>query len=222
MNSKTITSPDFNQPSLFREKHSLSIRLWHWTTFVVISASLICVLFASTIFSTKSNLSMVQEKIEQKGGSVTPVQARAVAHEYSEKLWMLHKYIGYGLSFLLLSRIAIEIFVSKEEKLKTKIQTALKLSGNNSTANDKRHYLIVKGGYLFFYAMLIIMAITGLGLAYEDVPFLKSIHKPLIQVHSIVQYGMYFYIITHLIGVIRSDATVNKGIISGMINSGKA
>jgi Ni/Fe-hydrogenase 1 B-type cytochrome subunit len=100
--------------SLFNEKHFLAIRIWHWTTFLVMSASLITVLLASTMFSTKSNLSMITEQIQKKGGVVTPVQARAVAHEYSDKLWMVHKYIGYGLCFLLLCRIFIEAFVSKK------------------------------------------------------------------------------------------------------------
>ena len=96
--------------SLFKTTYSLAIRIWHWITFLTITASIILVLFASTVFTIKGNLSMVQEQIQQKGRTVTPDQARAVAHEYSDKLWMLHKYVGYGLCFLLLSRIVLEVW----------------------------------------------------------------------------------------------------------------
>ncbi len=206
--------------SLFNEKHFLAIRIWHWTTFLLMSASLITVLLASTMFSTKSNLSMITEQIQKKGGVVTTVQARAVAHEYSDKLWMVHKYIGYGLCFLLLCRILIEAFIAKKEKLFTKIKNALMLRNIEPAYSDRNHYLWAKYGYLFFYLILFIMAVTGLGLAYEDVPLFKSVHKPLIQIHSIIQYLIYFYILMHLIGVIRADTTNSKGIISGMIHGG--
>jgi cytochrome b561 len=38
-----------------------------------------------------------------------------VAQEYSDKLWMLHKYIGFGLSILLLWRIGKEVAISKKK-----------------------------------------------------------------------------------------------------------
>jgi Ni/Fe-hydrogenase 1 B-type cytochrome subunit len=211
LNITAIQSP----PPLFKERHSLAIRIWHWLTFLVLTASLVTVLFASTLFAIKGNIPMVQEQIQQKGGVVSPDQARAVAHEYSDKLWMLHKYLGYGLCLLLLSRMIIEVVDSNGEKLTGKIKKALKLP---KTHLERNHYLVVKWGYVFFYSIIFIMAITGLGLAYEDVPFLKSIHRALVQIHSFVQYLMYFYILAHLVGVIRSDVTDNKGIVSGMIN----
>ena len=207
-----------NASSLFSARHSLAIRVWHWVMFLFISASLIMVLLASTMFATKSNVALVTEQVTNKGGVITQVQARAVAHEYSDKLWMAHKYIGYALSILLLMRILIEIFNPKKERLATNIKTALSYKSSQLANADSRHYLVVKYGYLFFYAMILTMAITGLGLAYEDVPYLRAIHKPLSQVHSVVQYMIYFYILAHLVGVIRADATFKKGIVSGMIN----
>lgn len=166
---------------------------------------------------------MVQEQIQQKGGTVSPEQARAVAHEYSDKLWNLHKYIGYGLCFLLLCRMAIEAAYSKEKRLRSKIKNVLLFqSGNKKQKNDQRHYVLVKYGYVIFYLLFFVMAVTGLGLAYEDVPFLRTIHKPISNIHSFTQYLIYLYILTHLIGVIRADMTENKGIVSAMINGNPA
>ena len=85
----------FNQP------YSGVLRLWHWVTALTITASIILVLFGSTMFRTRNNIEMVQEQLQRKGIEVTNDQARAVAHEYSDKLWMAHKWVGYGLCFLL-------------------------------------------------------------------------------------------------------------------------
>jgi len=208
--------------SLFSEQHSFAIRIWHWCTFLFISVSLITVLLASTVFTVKENIPMVQEELQKKGIIISPAQAKGVAHEYSDKLWMIHKYTGYVLCFLLVSRMFIEGFLSKAEKLKYKFRSILQHNGRPTTTADSSHYLFVKTGYLFFFLILIIMSVTGLGLAYEDIPFFKAIHKTLIRVHSFAQYLMYLYILVHLVGVIRAELTDNPGIVSGMINGNKA
>lgn len=207
--------------TLFDTRYSLAIRVWHWLTFLIISLTIIVVLFASTVFTIKGNVSMVQEQIQHKGGVVSADQARAVAHEYSDKLWMLHKYIGFGLCFLLLSRMVLEVTFSSEQKFAGKIKRASTLQTRTlAQKGDQQHYLLVKRGYVIFYVLFLIMALTGLGLAFEHVPVFKSNHKLLVNIHSFVQYLIYFYIIAHIVGVIKADLTNNKGIVSSMINGG--
>ena len=209
-------------PSLFKTSYPLAIRIWHWLTFAIIAATITLVLLASTIFDIRDNIPMVQEQIQGKGGVVSAEQARAVAHEYRDKLWMLHKYIGYGLCLLLLSRIVLEVSYSKEQKLAAKIKKAMAFkSQNQQQKGDQQHYLLVKWGYVFFYLLFLIMALTGLGLAYEDVSILKANHELIADIHSFVQYLIYFYILSHIVGVVRADLTNNKGIVSSMINGGK-
>jgi Ni/Fe-hydrogenase 1 B-type cytochrome subunit len=209
-----------SHPSItFNEPHSLSIRIWHWVTYLTLTASLTCVLLGSTLFKTNDNITMVQGQLQEKGAVVTKDQARAVAHEYSDKVWNWHKFIGYGLCFLLLSRLVIEITQPTEEKLKVKIKRVLGFAVvTEDDKKEKGHYLFVKRGYQFFYLSLSIMGLTGLGLAFEDVPLFKDWHKGITQIHTITQYFIYAYILLHLIGVIRADAGKHKGIVSGMIN----
>ncbi len=216
------TTTSLQQPSsLFKTTYPLAIRIWHWLTAIVMVSTIIIVLLASTIFTTNDNVPMVQEQIQQKGGTVSPQQARAVAHEYSDKLWMLHKYIGFGLCFLLLVRVIIEAGYSREQKLSGKIKKVLSFQTQNTDEKgDRKHYLMVKWGYVIFYLLFLIMALTGLGLAFEDVPFFKNNHDLIEGTHSVVQYLIYFYILSHLVGVIRADLTNNKGIVSAMINGG--
>ena len=208
--------------SLFSgQHHSLPIRIWHWMTFLLMTATLVTVLLGSTIYKTNQNIDMVKEKVEQKGGQITNDQARNVAHEFSEKLWELHTYIGYGLCLLLLSRFLIEASQSKDEKLRGRIKKALTFNVQvNNMEKDRKHFLWVNRGYLFFYGMFFVMALTGLGLAFEDVTLLKELHKPIKQIHEFVQYGIYAYILVHLVGVIRTDVYHSKGLVSSMINGG--
>jgi Ni/Fe-hydrogenase 1 B-type cytochrome subunit len=208
--------------SLFKARYSLAIRLWHWLTFLTMLASIIMVLLASTMFTTRYNIPMVQEQIQSKNESVSQLAARAVAHEYTDKLWMAHKYIGYGLCFLLLCRIIIEITYSREKRLGNKIRKAFAFQTQNRfQSKDRKHYLWVKWGYVVFYLLFLIMALTGLGLAFEDVPIFRSTRGALGDVHEIVQYLIYAYLFFHIAGVIRADVTDNRGIVSDMINGGK-
>ena len=212
-NQQNVKTEFFNDPK------PASIRLWHWLAFLFFLASITTVIFASTLFTTKSNIPMVQEQVQQKGGSVTDKQAWAVAHEYSDKLWTVHKFIGYGLSFLILFRIIAEVTISKEKKLAVRVRAALNYPAQTI---GRKHNLLVQYGYVIFYTLFIVMSVTGLVLAFEDVTWLDPVHKLAKNIHSIVQYGLYAYIVIHMVGVIRADLTKYGGIISRMINGHRA
>ncbi len=214
MNTSTFSS--------FNENHSLAVRIWHWVTSFTIIFTIILVLMGTFMFKMRDNIGMVQEQLEHKGVTVTQDQARSVAHEYSDKIWMLHKYVGYGLSFLLLCRIILETTQPGEEKFKTKIKNALGFQANTASEKDERKlFLFVKRGYLLFYLIFIVMALSGLVLAFEDVKALDPIHDIMEDVHKYTQYLIYTYILVHLIGVIREEIGKHPGIISGMIHGKK-
>ncbi len=211
-------------PVIFNEPHSLAIRIWHWTFFVILTASLTTVLFGSTLFRTRDNIAGVQQDLQEKGVTVTKDQARSVAHAYSDKLWGLHTWLGYGLVGLLLIRGIIELAQPGEEKLRTKIRKAagFKTSelreGDDATKRSVRHYVRVKWTYVLFYVLIGTMALTGLGLAFEDVPVFRNWHRGITNVHQFVQYFIYAFILVHLAGVIRADLGTDKGLVSSMIH----
>jgi len=214
MNSTTFSS--------FNENNSLAVRLWHWATSVTIIFTIVLVLMGTFMFKMRDNIPMVQEQLEQKGVTVSKDQARSVAHEYSDKIWMLHKYVGYGLAFLLLCRIILEATQPNEEKFKTKIKNALGFQANTvSEKADRTLFLYVKRGYLLFYLIFIVMGLSGLVLAFEDVKALDPIHDLMGDVHEYTQYLIYAYILLHLMGVIREEIGKYPGIISGMIHGKK-
>jgi cytochrome b561 len=204
---------------LSNQKNSRAIRIWHWVTFLGFTASLITVLLGSTLFKTNQNISTVMEEVGAKGGTVNKDQARGVAHAFSDKLWDTHKFIGYGLCFLLLSRVVIEVSQKKEEKLSMRLRKALNYHPlTENDISERNHYILVKRGYLVFYFLFLCMGLTGLILAFEDVEFLRPLHKTASSLHSFFQWGIYAYILLHLIGVVRADLNKSKGIVSGMIH----
>jgi hypothetical protein len=197
---------------------SVYLRIWHWLTFLFFLASISTVIFGSTLYKTKENIAMVQEQAMHKGVVLTNDQARAIAHEFSDKLWMLHKYIGFGLSMLMLLRIIIEVVASKQDTVMGRIKAAASIPVKDA---EQKHYINVNKSYLLFYILFITMSLTGLVLAFEDVKFLDPIHKFCKQIHSYVQYGMYAYMVLHIVGVVLADTDRYPGIVSRMINGNK-
>lgn len=175
------------------------------------------------LFNQRKNVILVQDKLKEKGLIVSEDQAFAVTREYEDKLWGVHKLLGYGLAFLLLSRVIIELTLPGEEKIRSRIRNALGLSRKKEGDwKEYRYYLIVKYCYLLFYILLFCIAITGLGLAFgSELGFSRELHGTIKEIHSLGQYLIYAFVIIHLCGVIISDNTKNKGLVSGMINGNK-
>lgn len=223
--------------AFFKLKYSTAIRIWHWLTFLFMTGSMVTVLFASTLFDVKPPKppgNRAAPQTEQRSGETNEPKGEEprfdpskldpetrAAFTYRHKIWDVHKLIGFGLCFLLLSRVFIEVRRTKEERLITRINNAVNIPVNSNEARqDKRHYLFVKRGYLVFYGLLLLMALTGLIMAFEHTPFLEAVQRPARAVHQTLQYFFYAYVLVHLIGVIRADLTKQKGIVSAMINGG--
>jgi Ni/Fe-hydrogenase 1 B-type cytochrome subunit len=219
-----IESKGTNAEPSFRERHSLTIRIWHWTTFVTIFGSLITVLLAKTLFNTRVNISLVQENLQKSSVTVSAAQARSVAHEFNDLVWNWHTYIGYVLTGLFVFRILIEFFQPKEQKLIRAIKKALKyLKMPGAEKKETKHYLLVKALYLFFYFSLLVQTSTGLFMVYsDDVDSLKNARSIASDFHSVFMWVIITYIVAHLGGVVLAEiGKKNKGIVSDMINGGE-
>ncbi len=212
------------QPS-FRGKHSASLRIWHWSSFLAVLGSLITVLLAKTLFNAKSNIALVQENLKSSNITVTSDQAKSVAHEFSDLLWHWHVYIGYVIAALLAFRLLFEFFQPKEQKVIPLLRNtlnALKMPGIDK--KETKHFLQVRCLYLFFYFSLFVQACTGLFMAYsDDVKSLKALRNIASNIHSVNMWVILSFIFIHLGGVILAElGKKNKGVVSNMINGGEA
>jgi len=216
----TIEGNSASESSYFFQKHSAVLRIWHWLTFFVISCSIITVLLTATLLNQRKNISVVQNNLKEKGITASEEQAFSVTREYEDKIWGVHKILGYGLALLLFSRIVIEVFQPGDEKIRNRIRNVTGLY-NQQTGNKKeyRHFLGVKISYLLFYLLLLCMVLTGLSMAFgRQLGIPREINHFIRETHSFGQYLIYLFVIVHLSGVVIAENMKHKGIVSGMIN----
>lgn len=204
------------------KKNSAPLRFWHWANTIVISGSLITVLINSTITNTWQVSALIKDQVQQSGVSLTDAQARAGAHALNDKVWDIHVYFGYCLAGLLLFRLLLEFFQVADQKFIRKIKSAY-TQYNDIKKNREiaRHELVVKLLYSAFYILLIIMALTGLSLAFEGIAFLKPYRHSIRSVHGFCMYLILAFIAVHLAGVFLAERKDSAGIVSDMINGGK-
>jgi Ni,Fe-hydrogenase I cytochrome b subunit len=214
------TNSTEKETSIFIQKNSAAIRIWHWFTFLIVISLIVTVLLESTILNQRKNAPEIQAALKEKGIEVNNNQAFAVTRLYGEKIWDIHKLLGYGLAFLFLSRIVIEFTQSKEEKNQARIKKAFFLYKQpGQDKKELKHYLFVKGSYMIFYLLLFMMVTTGLIIAFgADLGLSGPFRHTVKNVHGFVQYLIYAFVVIHLAGVIRSDISKYKGMVSGMIN----
>lgn len=204
------------------EPHSLAIRIWHWIFFILIFSTITTVALATFVFNTGKNIPLVQQQLQGRGVTVDTQTARAVSHAFNDICWALHTWIGYGIAIFVLGRLVLEIALPTQEKLSGKMRLARAFMPTTvEQAQEKKHFVAVKWTYVVFYALIAVMALTGLVLAFETVPFFRSIRRPVKSVHSFTQYLIYGFILIHIAGVIRADIGKYPGLVSGMINGRK-
>lgn len=206
------------------KKNSASLRLWHWGTVIAISGSLITVLINSTITDDHETGKFFQDELQKSGTSITEDQARNVAHALSDKVWDVHVYFGYCLAALFLFRLILELFQLTDQKFIRKFKVAyIQFKIIKENWQNALHDLTVRIIYSVFYALLLIMVLTGLFLAFEDAmaPF-KSIRHSVKSVHGFCMYLILGFIVVHLAGVFLAERQKDgKGIVSDMINGGE-
>jgi cytochrome b561 len=211
------------EASLFLQRHSAAIRIWHWLTFIFITTAMITVLLNATLSNARGEVVMVKEQLKSKGAEVTDEQAFAVSHQYEEIVWGVHKLVGYGIAILLLSRIIIETLVPGDEKMKTRFKSALGFyKKGGSDKENYKHYLGIKTSYLIFYVLLTCIALTGLSMAFgRELGISRELRGTIKEIHSIGQYFMYGFVVIHLTGVVVTEILKANGLVSGMINGNK-
>ena len=213
---------DVGQPQQIK-KYSAPLRLWHWANAIVISGSLITVLINATITDDRQTSSLIKDELQKGGTTLSDKQLWPAAHALSDSVWAIHTYFGYGLAGLLLFRLLMEFFQLADQKFTRKLKSAwMQFKAIKLNRQEAIHELSVKSIYAVFYILLIIQAITGLFLAFEDAmaPF-KSIRHTVKDVHGFIMYIIIAFIVVHIAGVFLAERKDDKGIVSDMINGGK-
>jgi len=215
------TRHDVQHPSTIK-RYSFPLRLWHWTNLIIISGSLITVLINSTITDDHATSTLLKDEIQKTGTTLTDEQTQTAAHALSDSVWGIHIYFGYVLAGLLAFRFVLEFFQLADQKFIRKLKSAYhQFNTIKKNREIARHEFTVKIIYALFYALLFIMSITGLFLAFEDaLSAYKSIRHSVKEVHGFCMYLILAFILVHVVGVLLAERKNEKGIVSDMINGG--
>ncbi|PWV55871.1 cytochrome b/b6 domain-containing protein [Chitinophaga sp. S165] len=194
-----------------------ALRCWHWANAILIMGSLLIVLVNFTLLKPENNTAYVQAQLTSLSAKYTVHDATAFARFFSDKLWVVHAYIGFGIAALMVFRIILEFFLPAQQRLVYKLKNYLTAAGVNNK--------LVKITYAIFYLLVAIMAVTGLSVAYQnELPFLKgnvAAVRAVLDIHYYTMYPITAFIAAHLAGVILAERKDSPGIVSGMINGGK-
>ena len=206
-----------------QRKNSAALRIWHWTSALLILGLLITILFQFVIVKARSAAPLFQETLQQSNITLTTQQARSLTRIISHRIWDWHIYLGVGLSVMLVLRIITEMMQPATQKFSAKLRQVRKLFQEvGADSPDYRHSLFVKYSYVAFYILLVVMVVTGLALIYaDDMAFLHSLEHSLKEVHNFTMYLIMAFAALHIIGVVRAELSTDKGIVSDMINGGE-
>lgn len=204
------------------KRHSLGLRLWHWSSAAVILGLLTTILFLEVILDRQALSPRLLEVLHGAGVSLTEPQVRKLLHEVREPIWDWHIRLGVTLSLLLALRLIVELVQPARQRFLTKFRSYLR-PAVVADPTDARHGLLVKLSYLAFYLMLLVMVSTGLLLIYaDDVDAIHRLEHSIKEVHEFTMYLVIAFTVVHVIGVTRAEVTRHRGIVSDMVNGGQA
>ena len=121
-------------------------------------------------------------------------------------MWEWHILLGYALTALVIWRIVLFFTESGKQNYQ-------------NLEKETLHKKMVKYGYLFIYATILFMTISGLTMHFHEVLGLtKELVHDIKDIHELVFNVILVFVPLHIVGVIVADAHDEKGIISGMIH----
>ncbi|MBD3788849.1 MAG: cytochrome b/b6 domain-containing protein [Campylobacterales bacterium] len=192
------------------KKWRADFRLWHWINAFIILGVLGTVFLRKTFLSVKTNSEVVMDKLSGIDINVTASQAKMVVRAIRAPMWEWHIWLGYALAALVVWRIALFFTQSGKQKY-----TTLK--------EQTMHHKLVTVLYVLFYAALTFMAVSGLMLEFHKALGIShSLTEWLEGKHALIYNLILYFVPIHILGVIMAEQKEEKGIISDMINGGKA
>ena len=196
------------------------MRLWHWSTFIIIVLSFYSVFVGKFFLNPFNTAGTIHDSLQHLGFQNNPDPSFPIAQALSKNIWDWHTRYGYVLTALFLFRIIIEGFQKGNQSFMQRIKSGFFLFRKNDYRKTAGHYLIVRFIYLLFYITLALVTGTGLWLAFHRHSSNMELAHSIKQIHESCFYFLFLFIIIHISGVIRAERKGYKNIVSNMINGG--
>jgi len=201
--------------------YSAPMRVWHWANAVLVSGQLLTILFLKVIVSARAAIPDMQREVAEKGGQLTEQQGRAIAHVISDRIWSWHIWMGLTLAAFWLFWTLLQVLDPAGRRFGARLLAAGRRYRLAPPAErpDARSELGAKLTYAVFYLTITVMVLTGLALTWaDDVAWLGSIEHSVGEVHNVAMYVIIGFVALHVVGVVWSEITKDRGLISRMVS----
>ncbi len=197
-----------------RGRRSLPLRIWHWLDVIAIFGLLGTGFLRKTVMGWRTMAGAITSGLEEAGTTVAPEVARKIAVEIRTPMWDLHYVFGFLLAGLLALRLVVAVLPGRSSVLPD-------LQRELARPDRSWHHVLVKAGYVVFYALTAYMVASGvlmyfkgaLGLSKDLVGALKSAHELLL-------YFFGAFVVLHVVGVFVAELRGSPGLVSDMIHGG--
>jgi cytochrome b561 len=200
------------------------MRAWHWSNALLVTAQLVTILFIRVIVKAKTAVPEYQATMAREGITLTEKQARSLTRILNERIWEWHTYIGLALAALWALWVVLQLREPSPMRFSARL-LAVARRYRLAPPADKGpagKALFTKITYALFYLFLTGIVITGLGLTWaHDFAWLDRIEHDLGEIHNVLMYGILAFFAVHLIGVIWTELTSDRGLVSRMISGRK-
>ena len=185
------------------KNYSKVYRTLHWLIAISFMLLLFTIFLRLTWLNKFNVAPIIQEFLLETGQSLTADQALTLAKKIRAPMWAWHIYFGYALVGLYTIRLLLPAFgiMKFQNPMQKNITKVMKFQ---------------RWIYLFFYVFVVVSLITGLIIELGP----KQYKKPMEEIHELGIYYLLAFIVIHFGGVLISEFTNDKGIISRIV-SGK-
>ena len=192
------------------KKWSLNFRLWHWINALVVMGLIGTVLLRKSFLSWRTNSEIIIQKLAEQGVDIAAEEAKVIAKAIRAPMWEWHIILGYALAALVIWRILL--FFTRSGK-----------QNYRNLKEENFHKKMVKIGYLVIYATLLFMTVSGLVIHfYDTIGLSKDTAHDIKEVHELVYQVLLYFVPLHILGVFVAENRDEQGILSDMVNGGKA
>lgn len=186
------------------KSYSKIYRIIHWSIAIAFVLLLLTIFLRLTWMNKNHMADIISNYLSQTNQSLSQDELIVLAKKIRQPMWQWHVYIGYVLVGLFAVRFSLPFF--GEMKFQNPLQKNLpfKEKFQNWT-------------YLIFYVCVIASLVTGLIIEHGP----KTIRKQIEDWHKLSIYYLVAFMIIHVAGILISEFTNQKGLISKIISGSK-
>lgn len=184
-----------------KQSYSKVYRIIHWAMAISFILLLITIFLRLTWMNKNNMAGIIEVYLIENGQFLSQEQLIVLAKQIRAPMWEWHIYIGYFLVGLFFIRFLLPFFG------KMKISNPL-----DKRLNTKEKFQ--KWTYIIFYVFVVISLVTGLIIELGP----KDLKKPMEEIHILSIYYLVPFIVIHLAGVLLSEFTDQKGIVSRIVS----